>query len=384
MVMENICKTALALIKYRIFGGDYQGESAFDDETLKKIYLLSRSHDLDNVTGSALCELGVLPEGNARSAFEKSVMTAVFRCENFKAELADICAEFEKAGIDHIPLKGSVLRSYYPEEWLRTSCDIDVLVKESDLESAVNALIGGLSYKLKQRSEHDVSLYSPSGVHVELHYSLFSNEDEQSKKILNLAWETCSPDNSRCKRMASELFYFYHIAHMAKHFKGGGCGLRPFVDIKIMLDKFVFDRAKADELLAEFGLEKFARAAEKLSFVWFDGEAMDQTCGVMQEYILYSGVYGSSQNKVVVNREKKGGKFGYALSRIFLPYATMKKMHPVLEKHKWLLPWFEVRRWFVVVFDGRGKNAIKELSYNGKTGDDEGAEFRKMFKLLDL
>ncbi len=39
--------------------------------------------------------------------------------------------------ISFIPLKGSILQHLYPEAWLRTSNDIDILVHEEDLETAV-------------------------------------------------------------------------------------------------------------------------------------------------------------------------------------------------------------------------------------------------------
>lgn len=29
--------------------------------------------------------------------------------------------------------------------------------------------------------------------------------------------------------MKEEMFYFYHIAHLAKHFEVGGCGIRQII-----------------------------------------------------------------------------------------------------------------------------------------------------------
>ena len=36
--------------------------------------------------------------------------------------------KIKKVQIPFLPLKGSVIRQYYPEPWMRTSCDIDILV----------------------------------------------------------------------------------------------------------------------------------------------------------------------------------------------------------------------------------------------------------------
>ena len=408
--MNDICRLALDLIAFRVFEKPLSADVKFSRETLRKLFGFSRSHDVDNIVGSALLNVKAFDciadendksgeaeeneraenvKNDEKAAFENSVFTSVYRCENFKAELNEIAAVFEKEKIENIPLKGSILRKYYPEEWLRTSCDIDILVKDNCLESAVNALIGGLSYKFKQRSEHDVSLFSPSGVHIELHYTLTGDEvNEKSSTVLNNVWNYVLPCSSYEKKLTNELFYFYHIAHMAKHFALGGCGVRPFIDLKIMNDKFVLNRKQLDEMLNEGGVKMFVEAAVKLSRLWFENgenkESFGEEIYVMSDYILYSGVYGSAENRVMVSQKKKGGKFGYAMSRIFLPYSVMKKMHPVLEKHKWLLPWFEVRRWFVILFDGRAKSAMQELKYNEIADLQAGKKYRDMMNKLEL
>lgn len=48
-------------------------------------------------------------------------------------ELSVIKSEFEKNGIDYAPIKGSVVREYYPRPELRTMGDADVLIKENSV-----------------------------------------------------------------------------------------------------------------------------------------------------------------------------------------------------------------------------------------------------------
>ena len=38
------------------------------------------------------------------------------------------------AQIPFVPLKGSVIKNLYPDKWMRSSCDTDILVHENDLE----------------------------------------------------------------------------------------------------------------------------------------------------------------------------------------------------------------------------------------------------------
>lgn len=86
------------------------------------------------------------------------------------------------------------------------------------------------------------------------------------------------------------------------------------------------------------------------------------------------GVYGSTDNRVALQQKKKGGRIGYVLSRIFIPYAKLKRYYPVLEKHRWLMPLMQIRRWFMLLNPDVAKMAKREMAINGnlaKTKTDE-------------
>ena len=73
-------------------------------------------------------------------------------------------AILEEACIDHIPMKGAVIRALYPQMWMRTSCDVDILIHEEDLDRATKAFVAH-GYQMRKRNYHDVSLFSQDGVH---------------------------------------------------------------------------------------------------------------------------------------------------------------------------------------------------------------------------
>jgi hypothetical protein len=91
-----------------------------------------------------------------------------------------------------------------------------------------------------------------------------------------------------------------------------------------------------------------------------------------------SGVYGNNENRVTVQQQKKGGRIKYALSKIFIPYDVIKFHYPVLQKHKWLTPCMEIRRWFKLIFCGHAKRTINELKYNQTISADK-ADVTKNF-----
>jgi hypothetical protein len=202
---------------------------------------------------------------------------------------------------------------------------------------------------------------------VELHFDLVEEGRAQNAiKELSKVWEHVSPvETDRYQHeMTDAFFYFYHIAHMAKHFENGGCGIRPFIDLWILDNIDGTDNKKRDELLLKGELLKFANAVRKLSKVWFEGAQMDTVSAGVESYILRGGVYGTTENRILLEQQKNGGRFGYMISKIFIPYDVIKFHYPILEKHKWLMPFMQVRRWGKLIFCGGLKRSAKELTVN--------------------
>ena len=99
---------------------------------------------------------------------------------------------------------------------------------------------------------------------------------------------------------------------------------------------------------------------------------------------MKGGVYGTMQNRVAMQQAKSGGKFKYALSRIWLPYDTIKFHYPVLQKHKCLLPFCEIKRWFKLLFKGGVKRSVGELSANSSITREQKNEISSFLNELGL
>ncbi len=361
-------------------------EKSIELISLKQLYLLSKSHDISHIVGAAIGKLNV-KDNELKDNFDKQQILAVYRYERSKYELNQISILLNENNIEFIPLKGSVLRDYYPEPWMRTSCDIDILIHRDDLEKAKELFIQKFGYKLHFIGDHDIGLFAPSGIHVELHYSLIEEGRVTQADIpLKQVWNYSKPTAiiPMMYEMSKDMFYYYHIAHMAKHFLIGGCGIRPFIDLYVMREKLKFDDTQKQQLLSQGSLLKFAEQVETLCSVWFDGQPHTDLTRNMQDYILLGGVYGTTQNRVAIQQTQRGGKFRYALSRIWLPLNTLKFQYPVLNRYKWLLPICEVRRWFRLAFCGSLEKAKKEFEINSNLTEDKAIATRKLLKELEL
>lgn len=378
-----------ALLRHTVCGQPLKEDvtDSLTPELLSSVYVLSQKHDLAHIVGHGLTKLGALGEDPVSQKLKKTAMQAVYRYMQMDYAYAQLCGGLEAAGLPFLPLKGSVLRTHYPEAWMRTSCDIDLLVKEENVKPVIDCLTDKLQYQYKGRYLCEHSLYSPNGIHLEVHSDAeIMQSNEAQMQVLHNLWSAVSPEDGCIWKLAmpDAQFYYYHIQHMAKHFSSGGCGVRSFLDIWILNHRMDHDREKRELLLKAGGLLPFARAAEKLSEVWFAGEAGDELTAGMADYVLGAGIYGSMENMVANRQSRKGGKLGYILSRLFVPYAVLKKGYPILERHKWLLPVYQVVRWVKMLVTGRAKRSAEELRLNASMDGEKVKKTAELMRRLEL
>lgn len=349
-----------------------------DDE----LYNAAKKHDLTHLVGAALYKLGLSSNSvNSSNKFNDAQAMALYRYEMIRFSQMQICDCFEKNAIHFIPLKGAVLREFYPEPWLRTSCDIDVLIHEDDLDKAIKVLKEQMGYSSdEKKGSHDVSLFSQTGIHLELHYTLYENMD------IDEIWELSKlKEGSQYHHlMSNEIFYCHQIAHIAKHFSYSGCGIRLFLDIWLLNKAVKYDKDELKRVLSYGNLWTFAGAVEKLIGVWFDGNEPDKLTKDMENYIFNSGIYGNLSNNVIINQNRKGGKFKYAIDRIFPSLERMSYYYPSLNKYKFLLPFCYVARIVRIAFSKDSDRAIKEMKLNSSVSQNKEQAVISLMNKLDL
>lgn len=344
-------------------------KAACTPDMLQQVYTFACRHDLGHLVGQVLSGMN-LPESETLNQAKKAAHTALYRYIQLSYEYQQICNTLEQAQIPFIPLKGAVIRNYYPEPWLRTSCDIDILVHEEDLERATAALVKHLSYTTDNKKRyHDLYLFSPTGVHVELHFSIQENT-ERLDKLLCQAWEHATPVSACQYQLEHTFFLFHQIAHMAYHFTGGGCGIRPFLDIFLLNKHLSYDKEQFSNYLKICELETFYAGVLDLIDVWFCETPHTELTKKMQQYLLGGGTYGNKQIQVSLAQKKKGGTLRYLLQRIFMPYSSLRIRYRILEKHPVLYPVMLIWRWLEMLFSKQLKRSVKELDMALQSDDN--------------
>ena len=351
--------------------------SKLTGDEMKSLFSLAQKHQLGHYVAYIM-----MTRGDER--FSKPFYSAAGLTAKQQVAVGEISEKLTARELEYIMLKGVVLRRLYPEPWMRNSCDVDVFVKEEKLKEA-EAVLEELGYEKKMglegMSAHDVQ-FDKNKVHVELHYALIAeNLYPKVDAVLSRVWSCSSADDGYQHFMTDEFFYFYHIAHMLKHFENGGFGVRPILDLWFLNNKCEFSKEKRDELLSEGGLLKFEREMVRLSQYWFsdgDGEGLE----TLVEYLLTGGAYGTTKNSVSLRKSKRGGRLSYFMSRIFAPYSLLRRYYPVLNKYPILLPFYEVKRWIDALRRDKTKY-VRELRENVR--DDDALEKNdKMLTTLGL
>lgn len=384
----NVRDLLIALVRYAINGDAIDVEAIkgwLSEEKMVALYKVSKGHDMAHLVAYALLENGISPKGEMGQILQVEIEQSKLRYEMMEADCQEIYDLFESEKIDYMPLKGAVIRGIYPEPWMRTSCDIDILVRPDDLQKAKELLVQHLNYRMDSDvAYHDISLYSPFGMHIELHHSIKEN-NEKFDKILGGVWEFAYPaiPNGHKYVQSNTYLLFHMIAHTAYHFASGGCGMRSVLDIWLLRRVIDFNVQELRSLLADSELDRFYSKITELGEYWFGNEKQaDSVVLEMEKYVLLGGTYGVNGQSAVFKRAKNGGRLRYFFSRLFLPYDNLAVLYPVVKKHKILTPFCQIARWFGVIF--KTKRIANEAKRIVAANDNEVRNVASLLESLGL
>lgn len=358
----TIADVTFCLLRNELYGERLPLNTEYDVEGL---IALAKRHDLSHLVADALVNNDILTADDKEyRRVNREKLFAVYRETQLEDAASAINKLFNENGIPYIYLKGAVVRSLYPEPWMRTSCDLDVLVKEEDFSRASDILLkNGFSTK-NETTRYDLSFYYGK-THLELHHSLCRNS-ENINAVLSEVWDKAVPIRGYEYALEREFFVFHHVAHMLSHILDGGCGIRPFIDLWIMHKNGFYDEKALYVYLERCSLVTFYERVLYLSEVWMENKEYDETSERFGRFIISGGTYGTSRNGSIIGvavNEKSKRK--YLLRLAFPDGKFMSDVYPVLKKHKILLPFCYVHRVFSKLFGkerDRVKDRIKEIN----------------------
>ena len=342
----------------------------------EKLFKTAKRHSVANILYGPLSKLDTADK-QALSSFEQEYARALYLEVKQQYYFEMLCEAFEKNNIRYIPMKGTVIKSLYPSPDMRLSGDLDIFV---DGENTLKAkeILNGLGFETESFGEsaaHDEYIIDKA-VRVEIHRQLISNNcpwDEKCQEIIDRVILE-EPYKYRYK-MSDEDYYLYMIAHMAKHMKYSGIGIKMVLDVWVFLNHYAgkLDMKVLGERLKYCGLDKFDAHVRALCDYWFNDAKADELTKKLADYVGQSGSFGTYRQLVsgemaqnAANTQSRTiSTLNYYIKVFFMPYSQMKDKYKILKKIPVLLPFLWVHRAFVSIFFKKEKaNKIKNRYKN--------------------
>ena len=362
-----------------------QGTSAREeilaDVDLKQLLIMARKHSVASMVCMALEKTAIFANADeaAKKQWLEAKNKAIRKNMLLDAERTAILHELELRGIWYMPLKGSILKDWYPKFGMREMADNDILFDASKRKE-VKAIFQGRGYTVKEynKSNHDEYEKPPIynfEMHVELYHKIYDTFNEKYADVK----QRLIPDAEVPYRLhfTPEDFYVFVIAHAYKHYSSSGTGIRTLADIYIVNQKLggTMNWEYVDSELRGLGIFSYERESRELAQKLFGIAELPTEANLseaeqqMLAYYLGASTYGTIENRTLNQMQKlqpDGGaitahtKRKYLLSRIFPGREWCKACAPTVYKYPVLLPFFWVWR---LIYKGitKRKKATQEI-----------------------
>ena len=331
-------------------------KNRIDKMDLDALYTLCKTHSITALVSSVLLEH--LKENREQyTKWAEEQMKALYRDMNFATERAKILAFLEKSGIWYMPLKGVILKDYYPQPELREFADNDILIDEKRA-SDVRAFLLENGYRAKDGDSGHVDEYEKEPCfNFEMHRALYhTNNPVFYDYYKDVKSRLLKDENNRFGfHFSQEDFYVFMVSHAYRHYRDNGVGIRSLLDI------YVYNKALGKSLdyvyietqlavIDSLDFEKQMRALAGKAFgegkPIFNEEETQILC-----YYFRSGTFGSEEYSVENHMKKltgeadfsAAGRKKYWLKRLF-DMEQYKRDFPRAYKTKIFIPFLILYR----------------------------------------
>ena len=328
----------IALIRC-VVNGETPGTDLTGGLDLPALFQVCQAHAL-----TACCAYALESAGIRDAAFTEAKDKSIRKNIIMDAERKKILNHLEQEQIWYMPLKGALMKEWYPRLGMRQMSDNDILF-DMQRRSDVRKIMEACGFTMKAEREV-VDEFVKAPVHnFEMHGELFMEYQtgKMADYYLGVKERLIKDDgNGYGWHFSDEDFYLFMTAHEYKHYSLGGTGVRSLLDTYIFLRKFGsglnWDYLNAE--LEKLGIAEYESESRTLAQKLFSGEALSNAETERLDYYVTSGTYGTRNHSIRNNLKNKSGgsRALYVFRRIFPPMDDIKRNHPFFYRHKWLIP----------------------------------------------
>lgn len=283
-----------------------------NQDVWEKIIEESKEHCVDGIVYSTIDWNNSTPmDEKIKNEWKNRIFSQGIWQINHIKKTCDLFKEFNKEQIEFVVLKGFIIRDFYKRPEQRIMGDIDILVREENLDK-ISDCLENLGYEKGNKAGHHIDFVNNKTFHrIEVHWNLVNrNYFKQEVPLENTLWENVSEVNinkAKTLKMSIEDMLIHLCLHMAVHIAYGGFGVRHLLDIAIIsksMEKEI-NWKKVSEISKQNNIEKFTYlvflACNSLFETKIPREIQENfnisksELDVFLEEILKSGVHGKRE-----------------------------------------------------------------------------------------
>lgn len=342
---------------------------AKDDIDYSALLKLSKKHQVYNIIVGLIKDFDCVSD-ELKEKFKNFNLSEVSRMIVVNNERELIFDELDEKGIKYMPLKGLVIRNYYPKVSMRQMSDNDILF-DVNYRDDVAKIMKDNGYVTTATGENSDDYHKAPYSTFEFHRNLFFKGNGFCPSFDNL-WENSTKNEERpyMYDMGVNDIYTYSVCHMYKHFSSAGCGIRFLVDNYLILKKEEnnLDWDYINNFFDKIGIADFEKQCRNLALKLFDNIELNDDENDLFEVFINNGIFGDYKIRIsktiqsMVNDDVdiKKAKKQYILYRLFPPKEKMIADYRVLEKKPYLLFAYYIFRLFKALING--KKSLSEFS----------------------
>lgn len=365
----------------------------------ENVFLIARRHSVQNILWYSIEKLNNKPSAELLSQWYSDYGVLLRQTAYQEMEIEHLTHIFTSRGFDVCPLKGSQIRSYYPEPDMRAMGDIDFLVKtdgskiQRDVVKQVMLANGYVADVLDDGQVDGYKREDNKDIYVEVHFEFMHPKHVHYEDFI-VDWNALLPtDTKGLYKMSLFDLYYFNIGHFVKNMFSKGIGVKNIADIYVLWHKLSKEEQfKMNSRLLAAGLNEFNTSLVKIADIWFGNRADDGTTQNAQKYILDNNEYGFHRNNNVLNMMKNEATYGqtdrkkYFKDRIFPSDEELYARFNIKHKLPFLLPFLWFARIVLLVFAPKKKiEKIKsEVEVINDISQDEIEQGKTVFKEIGL
>lgn len=372
--MNTIQKGIITLIKSAVTGEAYPMPEGF---SLKEADEIIRRQALLPLIFQGAQNCAVSDESEMMQRYKMWYYRYLLKSERQMQAVERIFQAFEENGIDHLPLKGCVMKKLYPRPELRPMGDADILIHPED-HGKIRTIMEELSFSFRAENEH-VFEWKSDSLFVELHKSLVPLTDAEYYQYYGTGWKFARKQKGCRFDLSAEDTFVFLFTHFARHYRASGIGCLHVADL------YLYRRACSDlneeyleKELKKLHLKEFYANTMRLLDAWFCDAQTDDVTELMTSFIFSGGNWGSMEagawsDAVKASRKSRStanSGLKAIVRTIFPTKSRLAYRYTVLVKHPWLLPVIWVVRWIDVLLF-RPKKIRRRIGILRKINDDE-------------